>query len=99
MTSIVQATGLVLLSTSLTFSIRSPTHFFSKKTHIFSECHSNLLYSSVNTSEFTFLLCLNLGEPFEIRISDYNLEKSKDYSYKKYCKGFIQYAKQLKQFE
>ena len=71
MTSIRQATGLVLLSTSLTFTIRSPTHFLSKKTHIFLECHSNLLRASVDTSELTFLLCLNIGEPFEIRICGY----------------------------
>ena len=74
MTSIRQATGLVLLSTSLTFTIRSPTHFLSKKTHIFLECPSNLLYASVDTSEFTFLLCLNVGERFEIRICGYIID-------------------------
>ena len=74
MTSIRQATGLVLLSTSLTFTIRSPTHFLSKKTHIFLECPSNLLYASVDTSEFTFLLCLNISEPFEIRVCGYIID-------------------------
>ena len=73
MTSIGQATGLVLHSTSLTFSIRSPV-FRKKKTHIFLKCHSNLLYASVVTSEFTFLLCLDISEPFEIPICGYIID-------------------------
>ena len=70
MTSIGQATGLVLLSTSLTFSIRSPI-FRQKRRIFFLEFHSNLLHAFVDTSELTFLLNLNIGEPFEIRICGY----------------------------
>ena len=106
MTSIGQATGLVLLSTSLTFSIRSP--IFRQKRRIF----------FLNATVIFFMLLWILVNPFLFKYkwafwnkylwlyywqsrANWYLEKSKANNYcdKRYCKCCVPYAKQLKQFD